>query len=210
MDQLGLGADDGRHVRELVESSLRKIIYNPDGKTRAYLLRLSTTYFLLFALKNDPRVVEYFNSLAEKLVLYVGSDLIIKALSEYHLPIGSRMISNTFDVLVKSGAKLIMAEPAFEEVFSHIHASVLEFENYYAPCESSIDEQLVHTIDRILIRAYFYVRLGLNVEGRGRRLVGVHTLGSSVVTIQLDGARDKRRSDYICVIALGSNLSRRS
>ena len=164
--ELALTAADHSRVRDSVSNTLRSIIYAPDPRTKEYLLRLSTTYFLLFALKNEPRVVEYFNSLAENLILYVGSDLIIKALSEYHLPVTSRMISNTLDVLRRSGAKLIMAHPAFEEVFSHVHASILEFESYYMVCESEIDEQFVQCIDRILIRAYFYARLGVNVEGK--------------------------------------------
>lgn len=172
IDTLGLDAKDRTVVVDSVRSILRGIIYSPTSKQREYMLRLSNTYFILFALKNDAKVVEYFNSLSEKLIVYVGSDLIIKALSEYHLAPESQMITNSLAVIRQSGAHLILAEPAFEEVFTHIHASILEFENFYREIEPSIDEDFVPVIDRILIRSYFYARLNINVGQSAKKISG--------------------------------------
>lgn len=149
-------------VRDCIAYILRKLLYAPSEDQRDYMQRLSSTYFVLFALKNEPRVVEYFSSMAKGLVLYVGSDLIIKALSEYHLPESGRMITNTLKILQGAGSTLILTESTSEEVFTHIHAAILEFENNYAQIESSIGEDFISSIDRILIRSYFYARLGVN------------------------------------------------
>ncbi|WP_284316481.1 hypothetical protein [Labrys miyagiensis] len=162
IDQLGLNASDRATAQEAVSFCLRKIIYAPNRHEHDYMLRLCNTYFILFALKNEPKVVEYFNSLSERLVIYVGSDLIIKAISEYYLPEQSKMVTNALHVIRKAGATLIMTEPALEEVFTHLHATTLEFEHFYSDIEIYIDEDFIPLIDRILIRAYFYARLGIN------------------------------------------------
>ncbi len=166
VDRLGLKPADRQAVHDVVVTILRKLIYNPDDIERKYFIKLSTTYFLLFALKSEPRIVEYFNSMANRLVLYIGSDLIIKALSEHNLPVEGRMVTNALDVIKSSGADLIVTEPALEEVFTHLHASTLEFENFYANVENMIDEDFVYSIDRILIRSYFYAKLNINTIGR--------------------------------------------
>ncbi|MCF4125688.1 hypothetical protein [Methylobacterium sp. SyP6R] len=166
VDALNMQADSSIKIKSAIIIILRSMIYNPSNVEHDYLLRLSNTYFILFSIKNDPKIVEYFSGMAEKLYLYVGSDLIIKALSEYHLPDYGRLITNSLRILRESGATLVMAEPAFEEVFTHLRAAVLEFENFYAPVESAIDEEFVPYIDRIIIRAYFYAKLDINVVGR--------------------------------------------
>jgi hypothetical protein len=166
VDQLGLGAANARVVRQCLSQILATAIYKPSAEQHEYMLRLSNTYFLMFALKNDIKVIEYFNSMAKNLRLYVGSDLIVKALSEYHLPPTGRFVTNSLEVIKRAGGKLIMAEPAFEEVYTHLRATDFEFINYYAPIEPSIDESFIHVIDRILIRAYFYAKLEINIEGK--------------------------------------------
>lgn len=164
VDKLGLEEKYRRIASDAVRVILRNMIYMPNKNQREYMVRLCNTYFILFALKNDSKVVEYFNSLSERLILYVGSDLIIKALSEYHLPEESRMITNTLDVLKHSGAVMLLAEPAFEEVFTHLHATILEYENFYKEIEGSVDINFVPIIDRILIRSYFYAKLSPEIS----------------------------------------------
>jgi len=166
VDQLSLNVTNRKIVLGCVSGILRKAIYKPSQNQRDYMLRLSRTYFLMFILKNDAKVIEYFNSMARQLVLYIGSDLIIKALSEYHIDPAGRLVTNALEVIQKAGATLVLGDPAFEEVYTHIRATDLEFVNYYSQVEPLIDEEFVHGIDRILIRAYFYARLGLNTSGK--------------------------------------------
>lgn len=168
-DALDVDVNDKSLIREAVRSCMRKIIFAPDEATNEYLIRLSNTYFLLFALKNEPRVVEYFSGMAQQLVLYVGSDLIIKSISEYHLPEHGQLVTNALKLLQRSGATLIMSGPAYEEVYTHMRAAVLEFENYYATIEPQIGLDFVAYIDRILIRAYFYAVHQVNTVGKTPR-----------------------------------------
>lgn len=114
--------------------------------------RLSSTYFVLFALKNEPRIVEYFSGMARNLVLYIGSDLLIKMLSEYHLPPEGQLITNAVKIIKDAGSRLILTEGALDEVFTHLHATVLEFDTYYSRVEGKISAAFIPAIDRILIR----------------------------------------------------------
>jgi hypothetical protein len=57
---------------------------------RLYLGKLSRTYLLLFSLNAEPRIIEYFQTMASDFYLYVGSDILIHALSERYLRKRSR------------------------------------------------------------------------------------------------------------------------
>lgn len=159
VSSLKLGGRISYEVSQIVRTAMRKLIYEPDDKQRDYLQRLSRTYFLLFILRNEPRVIEYFNGMKSSFSLYIGSDIIIKALSESLLPPDMQRIQTTLKILADAGASMIVTEPAIEEVFSHIHGTCLEFENYYADIEPYIPLEIVYEIDKILIRSYFYARL---------------------------------------------------
>jgi len=169
VDGIGARPAERNSVRKCVAGAVGRIIYSPSEIDQRYMERLSATYFVLFALKNEPRVVEYFQGMSRNLTLYVGSDLLVKALSEYHLPVSGRMITNALALLKDAGSTLILSDSALEEVFTHIHASVLEFENFYSHNERRIGEEFIQYIDRILIRAYFYARVGLNTVGTSPR-----------------------------------------
>ena len=101
-------------------------------------------------------------------VLYIGTDLLIRALSEYFLPNADRMTWNMFKVLKAAGSELILTEKTLEEVISHLRAADYEFRGHYEDMEKYVDWALARHIDRILIRAYFYAQL----EGERRRLPG--------------------------------------
>lgn len=146
-------------IKEICLDVLRKTFYDSTEDERIYLAKLSKTYTLLFTLKNTPQVVEYFRNMSGMFVLYVGADLIIRALSEHYLTEHNRMTEHLFSILSKSGAKLVLTENALEEVYSHIAASDREFTNCYMEIEPYIrhENDFIRQIDRILIRAYFYM-----------------------------------------------------
>ena len=123
----------------------------------------------MFMLRNEPRVVEFFNSMAKQLVLYIGSDLLIKCLSEHYLTEGSRLTVNALEIIRAHGAKIILTQSTLEEIYTHIKAADLEFRNHYAGIEPLISQDLISELDRILIRAYFYAKLGINAVPRGPR-----------------------------------------
>ncbi len=110
-------------------------------------------------IKNEPKIVEYFRTIAKTFRLYVGTDLLIRALSEQFLAPENRITQNLLAVLAEAGSELILTKKTVEEVATHLRAQVLEFENNYGLVERKIPLDLVEYIDRLLIRAYFYARL---------------------------------------------------
>jgi hypothetical protein len=156
--KLRIGGDAKAKITVEIRNFLRKLVYDPDATERSYLQKLSRTYFLLFILQNDPKIIEYFNTMKSNMVLYVGSDIIIRALAETLLDQSMQKIQTTLDIIVSAGGELIITEPAIDEVFHHLHGTCLEFENHYAEVEPIIPEEIIPEINRILIRCYLYAR----------------------------------------------------
>ncbi|SFP62353.1 hypothetical protein [Sphingomonas rubra] len=159
VDALDLQPEQRSLVRRLCTTVLRGTFYLGAEVERRYLQKLSRTYVLLLLLRNEPRVVEYFKSVASSFRLYIGTDLIVRALSEHHLAPENQVTVNMFNVLTSAGAELILTEKTVEEVATHLRRQILEFENHYEVLETRIPLELVEYFDRLLIRAYFYSRL---------------------------------------------------
>jgi hypothetical protein len=156
----------------LIKQVLRGALYNSEPIERAYFGRLARTYVLLFVLKNTPELIEHFNSMAKHFILYVGTDILVRAISEYYLDSDDQMTVNMLKILKQAGAKLILSEPTLEEVHSHIYASHREHVNIYAEVEAIVDRDLASESDRILIRAYYYAKLEQNNPKRPRSWAG--------------------------------------
>lgn len=153
MDEFSLLGSERELVKDTTLAILRQTFYRSERAEREYLSKLSRTYTLLFVLKNEPRIVEYFRQMSSNFVLYIGSDLLIRAISEYFLADQDR-----FKILQAAGATLILTEKTLEEVISHLRATDYEFRYHYLDMEPYVDIALARHIDRILIRSYFYAR----------------------------------------------------
>jgi hypothetical protein len=141
---------------------LQGVFYDPTLEENEFLHRLSRTSMLLFSLKHCPQLIEYFNQMTAKFRLFVGTDILVKALSETFLPAEHRHVTNLLAVAKACGATLLLAQPVVNELYSHLHATHLEFRNYYAEQEPYITASMAAQSDRIMIRTYFYARLLLN------------------------------------------------
>lgn len=145
-------------VKEIILFTLQKAFYASTEEERLFFHKLSSTYTLLFCLHSDPKIVSYFQEMATDFCLYVGSDILIRALSERYLHLEDQATRNTLKLISDAGGKLILTEPVLDEVCSHLRATDREFSNFYSPIENSIDSVIAKNSDRILIRAYFYSR----------------------------------------------------
>jgi hypothetical protein len=150
---------DSSKVGRLAGRVLRGTFYDSTDEEREYLQKLSRTYVLLLILKNEPRVVEYFKSISSKFVLYVGTDFLVRALSEHYLKEENQITQNLFRILKAAGATLVLTEKAVDELATHIRSQIFEFEHVYAHTEHRMTRELVEYVSRILIRSYFYARL---------------------------------------------------
>lgn len=151
-------ADSGR--RELVEQTaanvLRNVFYSGTSEEKEFLFRLFKAFSIEFVIKGDDKVGTYFSQMTRGLVLIVGSDVLVRALSEICLRPEHQATQNALRMLSKAGATLFLAEPVLNEVYGNIHAADLEFANFYEPWETKATLPEVQQSDRILIRAYFY------------------------------------------------------
>lgn len=159
IDDLRTRADQRPRLKEAVLRNLQGAFYASDEAERIYFSRLSSTYTLLFCLNTEPRIVEYFQNMAADFYLYVGADLIVRALSERYLHESDQHTRNAFRIIQEVGGRLILSESALEEVHTHIAAADLEFINHYQQAEPSITLDIARHSDRILIRSYFYAKL---------------------------------------------------
>ena len=157
--ELGLEPNARVLVKEASLGVLRKALYESSLVDREYFNKLSRTYTLLFTLRNDGRVVEYFRSMSNKLILYIGADILVRALSEHFLRPEDRMTTNLLLILKQSGAQLILGDNALEEVWSNMKASDHEYNNWFKWNEPYITSAIVRHCSKILVRSYFYAKL---------------------------------------------------
>jgi len=137
---------------------LRGIFYRSSESERAYMRYLSRTSCLLVTMNSAPKLLEYFNQMGGNFRLIVGTDLIVKALSESLLEKEHQQVTNLLRAVAYMGSELILTEPVVTEVFTHLHAADLEFRNHYAMREQYLKDEDVAACDRIMIRAYLYAR----------------------------------------------------
>jgi len=150
--------NDLADYRSYIEKILNNVFYHSTENQRKYLLQLSKTYVLLFTLKADPRIVDYFSSMCSKFTLFLGSDIIVKALSERYLNKEDQQCKNLLQSAALSGVKLRMSTAVLEEVYTHIRNTNYEFHNHFRAIENHITKDIARNSSKILIRAYFYAK----------------------------------------------------
>ena len=156
-------------VKEVALEVLRQAFYNSTEEERIYYGKLSRTYVLMFTLHNEPKIVEYFKGMSSNFVLFVGSDIIIRALSERYLATKDQMTINLLRILKEAGSTLILTQMAVEEVQSHLEGTDYEFRNFFMHSEADIDKEIARHAGKILIRTYFYAKLDPNQERPPKR-----------------------------------------
>lgn len=156
----------GSRIQEGAFVVLRGVLYDSRPEERDYLHRLSRTYALLFTLNTEPRLLEFFQEMTGDFRLYVGADQIVMALSEHYLPEADQITRNTLKMAVRLGAKLILTEPALEEVVGNLRGADHEYANHVKAVEHRLDFQFAREAPKIMLRAYLYARLA---DGDGVR-----------------------------------------
>lgn len=151
----------GLKIREVI----RSIFYNSTETQRRYLGELSRTYVLLFSLRAEPRILEYFASMTEHFRLFIGTDVLIRALTERYLKKEDQQARNALQLSADAGAKLLLTQPVLEEIYTHIRASCFEFVNNFVEIEPYITREIAAESDKVLIRTYFYAKEAGRVVG---------------------------------------------
>ncbi|MCY4305724.1 MAG: hypothetical protein OXC62_13250 [Aestuariivita sp.] len=156
IEEANLTGATATNSREIALEVLRQAFYNSTEEERIYYGKLSRTYTLMFALRSEPKIVEYFKSMSSNLILFVGPDIIVRALSERYLAPEDQMTVNMLRILREAGSLLILTEITVREVQAHINATNSEFQKLFAELEHHVDKEIARHADKILIRSYFY------------------------------------------------------
>lgn len=113
--------------KEAVISVMRGAFYQSTPIERKLLSKLSRTYFFLLTVSAEPKVIDYFQSMSRELILFVGPDLIIRALSERYLPDEDQMTVNLLRLLKEAGATLYLLDAAGDEITNHLRSTDADF-----------------------------------------------------------------------------------
>lgn len=135
--------------------ALRGVLQASTDEERLYLGKLARTYALLFTLQAEPRLVAYFDELTADFYLYVGTDVLVSALSERYLAREDQQYRNVLRLAAEAGTKLILAEPVLNETISHLRSSDHEFRAYFAKLAGISLPDAEAQSPRPLVRAYF-------------------------------------------------------
>lgn len=157
-----IAAEDAFEIKSAAMKTLRGAFYKSTREERLYFGKLSRTFSLLFAINSDSEVVNHFQKMASKFYLVIGTDLLVRVLSETYLAEEDRMTTNLLKLLSDSGSSLILAEPVLDEVYSHTCNTDREFSNYFKQIEHHVTTEVAQNSSMILIRAYFYAKFGEN------------------------------------------------
>ena len=146
-------------VFEASSTVFRRVCYSSNADELEYLNLLLKFYTIHFMMDGDQAVVQYFSDMASQLRIYVGTDIIVRCLSEVLIHEDSRGMTNSLNILTSSGVKLRVTRQTVSEVFAHIRHSTRVFQYDYQSWFRHASLEEVKNSDRILIRSFFYAFL---------------------------------------------------
>ena len=181
-----ISGDIAVDIKNLCLDILNGTFLNSDPKERRYLRKLSHTYIVLFMLKYEPKIVEFFRTMTSNFNLYIGSDLLVICLSEHMLEKGSKSTTNALKLLKSAGSQLILTEKTLDEVAHHIIHANREFINNYQPLEKYLTREIAQEIDVILVRSYFQYKFTQKEKGESHlswsQYLGQFILSTKIVS----------------------------
>jgi hypothetical protein len=165
-EESAVPGDQRPRLGSVILSALRGAFYSSIEEERLLFSKLSRTYALLFTLNTDPQLVEYFEEMAADFYLYVGTDELIRAMSERYVPEADQMTRNTLRMSAEAGATLVLAQPVLEEVVNHLRSTDQEFRNLYGILEPTVTLPIAQSANKILLRAFFYAKLNMELGNK--------------------------------------------
>lgn len=145
-------------VKKALLMTIRNMSYNGTIYQREYLRRLSQTYSMMFLLRWDPQLAASFQKIASQLKIYVGTSILIPALSEIFLEPKKRRYWNLLLGANQSSVKLFINQIILDELVNHFGMIRHKYKTQFKPVEEVYlsDEMSIYYVDEIMIRAYLY------------------------------------------------------
>jgi len=153
-------------VKRALLMTIRNISYNGTVYQREYLRRLSQTYSMMFLLRWDPHLAASFQKIASQLKIYVGTSILIPALSEVFLEPKKRRYWNLLLGANQSGVKIFINQTILDELVNHFGMIRYKYKTQFKSVEEVYlsDEMSTYYVDEIMIRAYLYSKRRGKVE----------------------------------------------
>ncbi len=143
-------------VKTALVMSIRDLLYSSSIEAKSYLRSLSRTYQMLFLLKCEPSIVNYFLSMAGDMRIFVCTSILIPALSEIYLDPQNKRYWSLLKSANLRGVKLLINETILDELDFHIKRSKHIYETEYARNIDFYSDGSTDLVDQILVRAYIY------------------------------------------------------
>lgn len=169
LDDVQVDGEIRAEVADAAFAALRGVLYSSSDKERLYLGKLARTYAIVFTLNTEPRLLTFFQEMTSDFRLYVGADQLVLAMSETYLDQRDRPTANMLRIATEIGAKIILTEPAVEEVVNHLRACDLEYQNHLAQVTSPLGYEFIREVPHIMLRAYLYANANLGLGPRRPR-----------------------------------------
>lgn len=146
------------NVKKALLMTIRNMSYNGTIYQREYLRRLSQTYSMMFLLRWEPQLAASFQKIASQLKIYVGTSILIPALSEVFLEPRKRRYWNLLLGANQSNVKLFINQTILDELVNHFGMIRHKYKTQFKPVEEVYlsDEMSTYYVDEIMIRAYLY------------------------------------------------------
>lgn len=153
-------------VKKALLMTIRNMAYDGTASQREYLRRMSQTYSMMFILRWDPQLAASFQKIASQLKIFVGTSILIPALSEVFLEPKRRRYWNLLDGAHQAGVKLTINQTILDELVNHFGMIRYKYKTLFKPVEDVYlkDEMSVLYVDEIMIRAYLYSKSRGKVE----------------------------------------------
>lgn len=159
IEELDVPADLKDVVSEASSAIFRHVCYSSSEEEREYLNLLLKFFTIQFVMDGDNAVAKYFSDMAQDLRIYVGTDIIVRCLSEELVQNSSKGMTNSLNLLTSAGVRLRVTRQTLSEVFFHIRLSTHIFRTEYESWFRHAELDQVINCDRILIRSFFYAFL---------------------------------------------------
>lgn len=143
-------------VKDALIVSIRQLIYHGSEGAKHYLFSLSKTYLMLFLLKCDPSIVDFFQTMAGNLKIFVCTSILVPAFSEIYLEPQNQRYWSLLKAAKSRGVKLVVNDTIISELDFHIRRSKYIFDQEYKDYIDFYRDEAEDLVEQILVRAYIY------------------------------------------------------
>lgn len=138
--------------------AIRDLVYSGSPESKNYLKSLSKTYLMLFLMKCDPQVINYFQNMAGKMRIFVCTSILVPAFSEVYLQDQNKRYWSLLKSAKSRGVRLLVNDTILDELLAHIKSSHRIYKNEYQKDIELFNKGKEEFIDQILVRAYLYAK----------------------------------------------------